>query len=136
MIPPETVVFDTDVASLGYRGELSSSVLKRLLDQCAGLTFVTVGELTRWSMVRRWGGRRRTLLEQWIAHRLVLPYNEDVARPWGRMSAAATRRGRPRPANDTWIAACCVVHGLPLATRNVRDFGDFPQHDGLRLITE
>ena len=36
--------------------------------------------------------------------------------------------------NDAWIAACCLVDGLPLATFNTKDFADFAQYDGLRLI--
>ena len=36
--------------------------------------------------------------------------------------------------NDTWIAACCLVRDLPLATLNVKDFNDFAEHDGLRVI--
>ena len=43
-------------------------------------------------------------------------------------------RGRPRPANDTWIAACCLVERLPLATFNTKDFADFAEYDGLVLI--
>ena len=37
----------------------------------------------------------------------------------------AIQRGRPRPANDTWIAACALTYGLPLATLNAKDFKDF-----------
>jgi predicted nucleic acid-binding protein len=48
-----------------------------------------------------------------------------VARVWGEMSAYAQRRGRPRPQNDTWIAACCLAFEIPLATLNVKDFEDF-----------
>lgn len=33
--------------------------------------------------------------------------------------------------NDTWIAACCLVYDLPLATLNVKDFADFAEHHGL-----
>ena len=55
--------------------------------------------------------------------------------PWGRISAAARRRGRPRPANDSWIAACCLAHQFARATFNVKDFEDFAAHDGLQLIT-
>ena len=53
---------------------------------------------------------------------------------WGRISAAAIRRGRARPANDTWIAACALTYGLPLATLNAKDFEDFGEHDGLNLL--
>jgi predicted nucleic acid-binding protein len=62
----------------------------------------------------------------------VLPGNEDVATAWGQISAAAIHRGRPRPVNDTWVAACCLVYDLPLATLNVKDFAEY---DGLVLIT-
>jgi toxin FitB len=47
----------------------------------------------------------------------------------------STRRGRPRPLNDTWIAACCIEGGLPLITLNRRDFADFAEHNGLVLLS-
>jgi len=65
----------------------------------------------------------------------VLPGNEDVARRWGELAGYATRRGRPRPVNDTWIAACCLTFGLPLVTLNLHDFYDFVDHEGLVLVT-
>ena len=33
-----------------------------------------------------------------------------------------------------WIAACCIAYGLPLATRNVKDFAYFADHHGLELV--
>lgn len=36
--------------------------------------------------------------------------------------------------NDTWIAACCLIRNLPLATLNLKDFRDFADHDGLVVI--
>jgi toxin FitB len=36
--------------------------------------------------------------------------------------------------NDMWIAAVCLTHDLPLATLNVKDFSDFAEYHGLRLI--
>jgi len=53
---------------------------------------------------------------------------------WGELSAAATQRGRARPVNDTWVAACCLAYDLPLATLNIKDFADFAERDGLSLI--
>lgn len=99
------------------------------------LTLVTVGELTHWAEKRNLGTRRRTTLLHWIGSRPVLPLDIHVALRWGRMMAASDRRGRPRPQNDTWIAACCLEAGLPLATNNVKDFVDLVEHEGLRLIT-
>jgi predicted nucleic acid-binding protein len=40
------------------------------------------------------------------------------------------------PINDTWIAACCLSEGLPLATLNVKDFADFSDYHGLALISD
>jgi hypothetical protein len=45
-----------------------------------------------------------------------------------------TPRGGPRPADDTWIAACCLVRDLPLITYNRKDYEDFADHEGLRLL--
>ncbi len=60
-------------------------------------------------------------------------YRLDELR-WGELQARTERRGRARPVNDTWIAACCLVRDLPLATFNLKDFEDFAEYDGLRII--
>ena len=70
---------------------------------------------------------------RWIERLVVVPYDEDVARHWGELAAASLRRGRTKPVNDTWIAACCLAADVPLLTINRRDFDDFATHDGLRL---
>jgi predicted nucleic acid-binding protein len=48
------------------------------------------------------------------------------------MTGALLRAGRPLPVNDSWIAACCLHHDVPLVTHNP---GDFAGIEGLRLIT-
>jgi predicted nucleic acid-binding protein len=100
------------------------------------LTFVTVAELWKWAEVRSWGVAARDRLDAWIGGRPVIPYDEEIARSWARLAASARRRGRPRPQNDTWVAACCVRHGLPLITLNGKDFEDFARHDRLVLLGE
>ncbi len=59
---------------------------------------------------------------------------KDHRVPSLQLSVLSEQRGRPRPINDTWIAACCLVADLPLATLNVKDFKDFAEHDGLQII--
>ena len=100
------------------------------------VSFVTVGELTRWEELYDWGPRRRADLAAWLRRAVTLPYDPRTAYTWGRLSAAARKRGRPMADNDTWIAACCISRGLPLATRNVRHFADFAEHHGLVLTTD
>jgi len=128
------VVLDTDVASLSYQGQVPAPLAARLVGHEVCVTFVTVGELARWAGKRRRGTRARTELVSWLGRRVVLPYDERVAWKWGRLSVVSERRGRPRPVNDMWIAACCLVADLPLATLNVKDFKDFTERDGLRAI--
>jgi len=125
------VVIDTDVASVLQKGRAPDWVHRRLVGARVWLTFVSVGELWKWAEVRSWGQRNRSTLAAWIAARPVVPYDEEIARTWGRLAARSQLRGRPRPQNDMWIAACCIRHGLPLVTLNKKDFVDFAARDGL-----
>jgi predicted nucleic acid-binding protein len=128
------VVLDTDVASRSFKGRVPSALAAKLAGKQPLVTFVTVGELTQWTRLRRWGPRNRAMLEGWLANKPVIPGGKSIAIIWGELSAAATQRGRPRPVNDTWIAACCIAYGVPLATLNHKDFADFAEHDGLTLL--
>jgi toxin FitB len=125
------VVLDTDVASLLIKQRLPATLLRQIVGAQAAITFVTLGELTRWATLRQWGGPRRAELNDWLQR---VPRCPTPTRIWGEISAHATRRGRPRPQNDTWIAACCLAYDLPLATLNVKDFRDFAEHEGLILL--
>ncbi len=128
------IVLDTDVASATLRNRLPDQLRARLVGQTMAITFVTVGELAKWRALRGWGPRRIADLARWREHVAVLQYDEAVAARWGQLQARAQLRGRPRPHNDTWIAACCLTDNLPLATLNTKDFTDFAERDGLTLI--
>lgn len=128
------LVLDTDVVSGILRDRLSSTMRARLVGQSLAISFVTLGELTKWTLVRNWGPGKLSTLDEVLAGVIVLPYSARVARRWGELQARAQLRGRPRPANDSWIAACCLVRQHPLATLNVKDFTDLVAHEGLELI--
>lgn len=129
------VILDTDVASRVIKRQLVDPLAGRMTGATWCVTFVTVGELWQWAAMRSWGPRTREELEQWLDRVVILDSDDVTSRTWGRISAAARRRGRPRPANDSWIAACCLAHGFPLATFNVKDFDDFSANEGLLLLT-
>ncbi len=129
------IVHDTDVASGSIKQNLPPSLVAKIAPHEAAITFVTVGELTRWVFTRELGARRRGQIEQVIAATPKIPGGVDVARKWGELVAFAAKRGRPMPVNDSWVAACCLVYGLPLATLNLSDFADLADHEGLTLIT-
>lgn len=127
------IVLDTDVSSRLIKGKPLGPLGAQLLGSSWCVTFVTVGELWQWSWVRSWGAGTREHLERWLSRVVVIDSDNEACRVWGEICGAARRRGRPRPANDSWIAACCLSHNLPLATLNVKDYEDFVEHEGLLL---
>lgn len=128
------VVLDTDVASQSIKRRLSGSLATKLTGKTWCVTFVTVGELWQWASIRSWGPRTQERLERWLSRVVVIDSEDAVSRTWGRIGAATHRRGRPRPQNDSWIAACCLVYDAPLATLNLKDFEDFTEREGLKLV--
>ena len=128
------VVLDTDVASQSFKRR-PAPILTRLVGFDPIITFVTRAELTKWAEVHGWGRHNRQRLAEWLGVTPTLPGGDAVADVWGVLAAAASKRGRPRPQNDMWIAACCLAYDLPLATLNVKDFADFAELHGLELIT-
>ncbi|MBC8090903.1 MAG: type II toxin-antitoxin system VapC family toxin [Pseudonocardia sp.] len=128
------VVLDTDVASRLHKGTLPPDMARAIDGSQHCVTFVTLGELSTWAHTHGWGVRKWTALADWLRQVVVLPYDGRVAYRWGQLTADARRRGRPRPANDTWVAACCLAVELPLATLNTKDYADFQALEGLVLV--
>lgn len=63
---------------------------------------------------------------------MILPADAAVARRSGEITGTALQTGRPLPANDAWVAACCLAYDAALATLNERQFAGI---DGLRLVS-
>lgn len=128
------IVLDTDVASAILRVRIPEHLAPQLTSQPLAVSFVTVGELTQWTFVRQWGPQRRAGLSRFYDRVVVLPYSVRVANIWGEIQTHAQLRGRPRPDNDSWIAACCLAREFPLATLNIKDYVDFAEHEGLEIV--
>ena len=97
------VVLDTDVASQSFRQRLTGPLADQLARPTWAVTFVTEGELWKWAALYNWGPLYVRRLESWLSRVIVLSVGESVARRWGDMTAAARRRGRTPPTNDSWI---------------------------------
>jgi predicted nucleic acid-binding protein len=128
------IVLDTDVVSLHRAGHLPPGFARQVAANDLSIAFATAGELWKGALDERWGGGRRGGLDLWLDQATIIPAGLAVAQIWGEITAGAQRRGRLRPLNDTWIAACCIEGQLPLLTLNRRDFADFAEHDGLVLL--
>jgi tRNA(fMet)-specific endonuclease VapC len=48
----------------------------------------------------------------------ILDVRSSTTEPYARLRLDLRKRGRPIPENDLWIAALCLEHRLPLATRD------------------
>ena len=48
----------------------------------------------------------------------VLQVGTETAAAYAQLRLALRRRGQPIPANDAWIAALALQHGLPVLTRD------------------
>ena len=120
-------LIDTDVLSelrKGPRGNENVRVwISSVADEEMYLSVLVVGEIRRGiDVIRRRDARKAAALEHWLRRLIVdhgerlLPIDLAIADEWGRLSAA-----RSSPVIDTLLAATARVHGLTLATRNVRD---------------
>ena len=82
------------------------------------------------------GKRRDTLAQtaqamfaQDFASDRVLSFDRVAAEHYALVVASRTQQGRPISTEDAQIAAIALAAGLPLLTRNTKDFSDIP---GLR----
>ena len=126
-------VIDTDVASAIQKGRTPAWVAQAILGREVWLTFIAVGELAKWAEVE--AGAPPPDADSTTGSRDARSSRttSEVARTWGVLAAAAQRRGRPRPQNDMWVAACCIRHGS-LWSRSTRRTSSTSGQDGLELV--
>ena len=128
------VLLDTNIVSYLMRGgRLAEAYEPHTEGRLLAISFVTVGELYYGAEKRNWGERRRKVLETTLRNFVVVPYDHDVARCYGRLVAERETKGKPIQPNDAWIAACAVRHTVPLVTHNAKDFEGITSLD---IITE
>lgn len=67
--------------------------------------------------------RHRSTYEEWLERYIpqfhILTVTEETTPFYAELRAALKRVGRPIPANDAWIAAIALEHGLQLLSRDV-----------------
>ena len=107
------------------------------LPQQSRISAVTLAELSVGPLVTRSNAERaiRQARLQFAESSFdALPFDAEVARVFGRVSADLRRSGRKITARsfDAMIAATALFHGLPLITANPEDFDGIAE---LEVIT-
>lgn len=89
---------------------------------------VVIGEIAAGVEALTAGARRRRY-QTWLHVEVlpffgerVLPFDTKAALRWGALVAEGRRLGRTRPSDDAKIADIVLVHGLTVATGNIRHF--------------
>jgi predicted nucleic acid-binding protein len=125
------VLIDTSVLVRVERGELGLGRLIRPEEQYS-ISVVTAAELLHG--VHRAAGRRAQTRSAYVEGLLAafnpLPVELPVARAYARVSSLLARSGKTVDANDLWIAATAIAHGMGLLAFD----GDFDRIPGVTRV--
>jgi predicted nucleic acid-binding protein len=136
-------LLDTNILSDIAKPAPSPALLAWMSEQVDEDLFIaslTVAEIRR-AVLEKPAGKRRDALEAWFSGPegpqalfagRVLPFDEAAARIWARLMVDGAKKGRPRSALDTIIAAVAEAHGCTVMTDNERDFADVNAINPLR----
>ncbi len=131
----ETLLLDTDVASFLFKNSPRAKPFRPLLNgKRLALAFVSVAELFKWTVKRRWSPEKVGQLERTLRRYIIVPYDRDLAWAWARLVAACEDAGRPIATSDAWVAAVALRHDMALLTNNLRHFEAAEAFCGLRLL--
>jgi len=125
------MLLDTNIISEVMRSLPSQQLVNWLNQQSAPECFIssiTLAEIEYGMTTLPSGSRRDSLLmkfNQFIAQGFderVLVFDAQSAVYFARVMLLRKQQGRPISFQDGQIAAIALQHGLPLATRNTKDF--------------
>ena len=122
---------DTCVLSETVRPKPDPGVLRWLADaedKGLFLSCLTLGELEKgiWKVADE---TRKQRLQSWLEGKVIpafagrtIEVSARISRVWGKLMADQETKGEPISVVDALLAATARVHGLTIATRNLRDF--------------
>lgn len=111
------MILDTNALSAFVDGDMAiGDILRR--QARAAIPVIVLGEF-RYGIAE---SRHRAAYEAWLGSRLahfdVLAVTADTSVAYAALRVALKRSGRPIPANDAWIAALALQHGLSVLSRD------------------
>jgi predicted nucleic acid-binding protein len=126
-------IVDTDVVSMLFKGDSRAQRYRvHIGGRLLGISFMTLAELERWQLERRWGPARKAELAQYLTRYTVLPASRELCAKWAEVSWEARQKGRPIQSADAWIAASALYYQVPLIANNASDYEMLSQ---LQLLT-
>lgn len=124
------MIIDTNALSAFVDGEPAVGDILRGQPRAA-LPVIVLGEF-RYGIA---GSRHRKTYEAWLNRNLaafeLLDVTAETTIAYASLRGALKRLGRPIPANDAWIAALAMEHGLSILSRDTH----FDLIPGLRRVT-
>jgi tRNA(fMet)-specific endonuclease VapC len=121
------MILDTNALSAFVDGDSAvGEILRR--HARAAIPVIVLGEF-RYGIAE---SRHRAEYEAWLSSYLgqfdILPVTDETASAYAALRVTLKRAGRPIPANDAWIAALAIQHGLPVLSRD-QHFDGVPNLD-------
>ena len=111
------MILDTNALSAFVDGAPAVGAILALQHRVA-IPVIVLGEF-RYGIM---GSKHRKTYEEWLAIHLrdfdILAITAETTLPYALLRATLKRAGRPIPANDAWIAALAMQHGLPILSRD------------------
>ena len=118
------MILDTNALSAFVDGDMTVGDILRHQERAA-IPVIVLGEFRYGIAVSRY----RRAYEAWLDSQLpyfdVLAVTGDTSIAYAALRVALKRSGRRIPANDAWIAALALQHGLPVLSRD-RHFDAVP----------
>jgi len=128
------LVVDTDVASFIFKWH--PEFAPRYVDIVRGseliASFMTLAEMRQGALDAKWGPRRCTVLEAYLADFSVLHSDNLLCSLWAAVRNESTQKGHPISSADAWVAATALVLSAPLVTNNLKDYRHLEK---LRIIS-
>lgn len=116
-------IIDTDVVSMLFKGDSRAQRYRvHIHGRLLAISFMTLAELERWPLERRWSSIRRAELVQHLTRYVVLPASRELCIKWAEVSCEARQKGRPIQTADAWIAASALHYRVPLITNHPNDY--------------
>ena len=112
------VVLDTDVWSFLFKRDSRAELYRPHLEESIlYVSFQTVAELYQWAETNKWGVARWARLADWLSRFEILDVDDETSRVWARVRSMRAQQGSSISAQDAWIAACALRHGVSAISR-------------------